>query len=222
MRSSSRRPCRSNRQSSTLVALAENNAKFVPRPSQVAPRGCGLPAETRTLSFRDQENCCKRRSNKRDLGDGAVLQRLHPSGVPDIAAAIDGGIGVQDLAPGACKRHLNAVVSVDLRREIDNNHTIVPFPGSFAQPRKDAAVGVVRHQPLETVAVAVAFVKCWQFSVDRIEIANERANAGVTRLLEEMPVQRMIVSPFMFLGKFVAHEQQLLAWVAEHESVKGP
>jgi len=27
-----------------LVALAENSAKFVPRPSQVAPSGCGAPA----------------------------------------------------------------------------------------------------------------------------------------------------------------------------------
>src|ERR1700741_284079 len=101
MRSSSRRPWRSNRQSSTLLALAENSAKFVPRPSQVAPRGCGLPAETRTLPFRDQENCGKRRSNKRDLGDGAVLQRFHPSGVPNIATAIDGGISIEDLAPDA-------------------------------------------------------------------------------------------------------------------------
>ena len=39
MRSISRWPPASNRQSSTLVALAENRAKFTPSPSHVAPSG---------------------------------------------------------------------------------------------------------------------------------------------------------------------------------------
>src|SRR5262245_17032551 len=44
MRSSSVRPASSNRQSSTLVALAENSEKFTPSPSHVAPRGLGEPS----------------------------------------------------------------------------------------------------------------------------------------------------------------------------------
>src|SRR5690554_6309993 len=44
---SSRLPWLSNRQSSTLVACAENSAKFTPRPSQVAPRGKGWPSAIR-------------------------------------------------------------------------------------------------------------------------------------------------------------------------------
>src|SRR5713226_8590961 len=119
MRSSSRRPLRSNRQSSTLPALAENSAKFVPRPSQVAPRGYGVPADSRTLPLRDEENGGKRRNNNGDLGDGALHQRLHRPGVPDVAAAVDGGVGVEDFAPDAVKRHLDAVVAPDLRGEID-------------------------------------------------------------------------------------------------------
>src|SRR5690554_1218649 len=47
MRSSSSRPVASNRHSSTLLALAENRAKFTPRPSQVAPSGNGSPSRTR-------------------------------------------------------------------------------------------------------------------------------------------------------------------------------
>src|SRR5690606_24441235 len=47
MRSSSRLPWLSNRQSSTLVACAENSAKFTPSPSQVAPRGKGWPSAIR-------------------------------------------------------------------------------------------------------------------------------------------------------------------------------
>src|ERR1700733_1755103 len=49
MRSSSVRPESSNRQSSTLVAFAENSAKLTPKPSQVAPRGLGEPSLIRDL-----------------------------------------------------------------------------------------------------------------------------------------------------------------------------
>src|SRR4051812_27738224 len=47
MRSSSFFPSSSNRHSSTFKAFAENKAKFTPRPSQVAPSGCGDPSRTR-------------------------------------------------------------------------------------------------------------------------------------------------------------------------------
>src|SRR5450755_833827 len=46
MRSTSRVPVESNRQSSTLVAWAEKSAKFVPRPSHLAPSGKGKPSQT--------------------------------------------------------------------------------------------------------------------------------------------------------------------------------
>src|SRR5436309_135217 len=97
MRSSSRRPCGSNRQSSTFRALAENSAKFVPRPSQVAPNGWGKPEEIR----------------------------------------------------------------------------------------------------------------------------EQRRHSGMQRLIQQMPVERMIVLPLAFLGEFVAHEEELLAGMAVHESVIG-
>src|SRR5439155_22952008 len=39
-------PCSSKRHTSTLLALAENNAKFTPSPSQEAPLGYGRPTRT--------------------------------------------------------------------------------------------------------------------------------------------------------------------------------
>src|SRR5580692_9325796 len=114
MRSSSRRPWLSNRQSSTFWALAENSAKLVPLPSQLAPRGWGAPAESLVLALRDEKKCGKRRNDKVDLGNAAFVQRPHRPGVPHIAAAISGRIGVEDFAPGAGKRDPDAVITVDL------------------------------------------------------------------------------------------------------------
>src|SRR5207248_8622953 len=99
MRSISRRPWLSNRQSSTFSAFAENSAKFVPRPSQVAPRGCGAPAEIRALEFGNEKNRSKRWNDKADLGHGSPLQRAHAAAVPQIGAAIEGRVGVEHLAP---------------------------------------------------------------------------------------------------------------------------
>src|SRR5689334_16752246 len=65
MRSTSRLPLPSNRQTSTLVACAENKQKFTPAPSQVAPRGNGVPSRTRLrTSSAIGRKYCKRRSTR--------------------------------------------------------------------------------------------------------------------------------------------------------------
>src|SRR4051794_39794222 len=99
MRSISRLPCGSNKHNSTFSALVEKMAKFVPRPSQVAPSLCGLPADSRALGLRDEEYCRKRGNDKADLWDWAVIQRFHASAVPHIAAAINRCICVEHLLP---------------------------------------------------------------------------------------------------------------------------
>src|SRR5438445_9984528 len=118
MRSRSRRPWLSNRHSSTFWALAENSAKFVPRPSHVAPKGWGAPAESRALALGNEKNCSKRWNDKAHLRYSPPLQRAHPTSVPHIGAAVDGCIRVEHLAPEPRKRHPDAVVAIDLRGEI--------------------------------------------------------------------------------------------------------
>src|ERR1700741_3550101 len=138
MRSTSRPPSWSNRQSSTFSALAEKSAKLVPRPSQVAPRGCGAPAESRRLELRDEKNGSQGRNNKTDLGNSPSAQRVDAATVPDIAAAIERGIGVEHLAPATRERHLDTIVAMDFRREIDHHQTALAYFPTFAQPREDA------------------------------------------------------------------------------------
>src|SRR5262252_6851100 len=101
MRSISRRPWLSNRQSSTFSALAENSAKLVPRPSHVAPSGSGRPADEAALVRGNQENRRERRDDKADLWNRVVVRRAHFSAVADVAAAVDRRIGVERLAPAS-------------------------------------------------------------------------------------------------------------------------
>src|SRR5262245_46840840 len=137
MRSVSRLPSRLNRHNSTLVALAENRAKFVPRPSQLAPSGCGEPAETWPLrdpmngtdGSKGWDNNAKLRAVTRHNGG-------YRPGVPDIASAVGPGIGIEDFAPLAGERHAYAVVVQHLRREVDHHHAAVARIMSLAQPGK--------------------------------------------------------------------------------------
>src|ERR1700733_14955664 len=60
-----------------------------------------------------------------------------------------------------------------------------------------------------------------RFAVEPVQIANQRLDARVTVLLKQMPIERMVVIPFPRLREFAAHEQKLLARMAEHEAVIG-
>src|SRR5215467_8495463 len=219
MRSISRRPWLSNKQSSAFSALAENSAKLVPRPSHLAPNGCGAPAEIRTLPLRNEKNCRKWRNNKVDLGNCALVQRRDRARVPDIAAAVQRGIAVEDLAPGPRKWHLNAVVAIDLGREVHHHQATLVRLASFAQPREHAAFGVMHDQPLEPGVLAVEFVQSRYRPVKTIEITDQSLHTRMLGALEKMPIKRMIMPPFVLLAELAAHEQELLAGVTEHEAV---
>src|SRR5215831_1756882 len=221
MRSCSRRPWLSNRHSSTFSALAENSAKLVPRPSQVAPSRCGVPVDTPLLALWNQENCRERREGKADLWHGVVVQRVHPTAVPDVAAAVDRSIGIENLAPAADERHLDPIVAPDLRREIHRHQAARPRLPALAHPHEHAVVDVLADQPFEAVRLAVELMQRRQRAIEAIEIADQRLNAGVSALRQQMPVERMTVAPFLLLRELVPHEVELLARMAEHEAVIG-
>src|SRR5262245_45107248 len=222
MRSISRLPSRSNRHSSTLVALAEKSAKFVPRPSQVAPSGLGDPAET--LPLFDLRN---EKDGSKGWDSNAKLRRLtrhnggYRPGVPDIAPAVDRGIGIEDLPPFARERHAHAVVAQHLRGEIHHHEAALARVIALSEPRKDAVVRIVGNQPFEAGGIAVELVQRGQTAVEAVEIAHEPLDPGVRRLVEQMPWQADVVIPFAVLSEFRAHEHQLLARVAVHEGVVG-
>src|SRR6266404_9197442 len=221
MRSISRRPWLSNKQSSTFSAFAENSAKLLPRPSHVAPNGCGAPAEIRTLPLRNKKNCRKGRNNKADLGNCAPVQRPHRARVPDIAAAVERGIAVEYLAPGPRKWNLDAVIAIDLGGEVHHHQATLVRLVSFPQPREHAAFGVVHDEPLKPGILAIAFVQSRYRPIKTIEIADQSLHARMTGMLEKVPIKRVVMAPFALLAELAAHEQQLLAGMAEHEAVIG-
>src|SRR5262245_50775310 len=183
MRSRSRRPWLSNRQSSTLLALAENSAKFVPRPSQVAPRGCGAPAASRALALGNEKNCSKRWDDKADLGDGSLRQRIHAPAVPHIVDTVAVWIGIEHLGPEGCEGRPDAVVAVDLRRELHHHQAAVVHIVALAQPGEYAPVAIVHDQPFESGRFAIKLMQRRNGAIKPVEVAHQRLDAGMLRLL---------------------------------------
>src|SRR5262249_42970348 len=118
MRSSSRRPWVSNRQSSIFSALAENSAKLVPHPSQLAPRRVGVPAERRIQSAFGYEEDRSQRRNGEIKFMAIALQCLDAAGVADVTAAVVGRIRIERFAPNAAEGHADAIIVIDIGREI--------------------------------------------------------------------------------------------------------
>ena len=49
---------------------------------------------------------------------------------------------------------------------------------------------------------------------------DQAPNTIVQRMLEQVPVDTLVVIPFFPLANFASHEQQLLAWMSVHPGVK--
>src|SRR3569833_4442306 len=179
MRSISRRPSRSKRQSSTFVALAENSAKLVPRPSQVAPSGCGAPAATRLLARGNEKERSKGWDDNVKLRAMACHNCGYATGVPDIAASISPGVGSEDFAPRAGDWHAHAVIVDALRGVIDDDDDALVRFLALAQPGECRVAGIVGHQPFEARCIAVERVECRRVAVKAVQVAHQPLHPGV-------------------------------------------
>ena len=157
---------------------------------------------------------------KIEFGHQAV-QRLDLADVADIAAAVMRGVRIENLAPFAGERHPDAVVVIYIRRKIHDHKAARAGVVALADPGEHVAAGIVGDDPFETGRIAIHLMQRRQGAVEPVEIADQRLDAGIFRLIEQMPVERAIMIPFALLAEFAAHEHQLLAGMAEHEAVIG-
>src|SRR5262249_56877735 len=121
-------------------------------------------------------------------GAGARVVRRDRPGIAEVAAAIDRGVAVEDLPPAAAPRHPDRVVVADLRSEIDDDDAGRALVARLALPGEHAAVGIVGDDPLESCGLAIELMERGHRAVESIEIAHQRLDAAVTRLVEQGPI----------------------------------
>src|ERR1044072_8136754 len=150
-------------QSSTLVAWAENTARLAPSPPHGAPRGWGEPLSRRSghaiLALRAQHHRGERRQGQQH-GLGLTVRRLIVGNgaavIAEVAAAIETGIAVGDLAPAAGSRHADAIALPRHRRHVaDDQDRGIAFP-SLAPEGEDRIGAIVADPPAEAFGLGGA------------------------------------------------------------------
>ena len=67
---------------------------------------------------------------------------------------------------------------------------------ALADPGENVAVGVLGDDPFEAGCLAIQLVQCGHAAIEPVEVADQRLHAGMLLVLEQMPVERMVVIPF--------------------------
>ena len=131
-------------------------------------------------------------------------------------ATIGYGIRIEDNLPLACARQRQFIILADDWRKIGDNGNRL-FTGSFAQPGKDGAFGVIDDKPFKTLRLTIARVKRGLGSVEAVQILDFRPNAAMRRVLKHIPIQLTFFAPLASLRELLPHEEELLARIGPHE-----
>ena len=143
----------------------------------------------------------------------AALVRAYLGLVEHAGAAVLGVVGVYELAQHARLGQSDGEAVVAHGREVQRADYV--GAARHAHEGHAAAVAVVDVQPLEAVPAVVYAPEAGRALVYAAEVADVAAHRVVHRVLEQVPVELLLVVPLYELRKLAAHEHQLLAGVGK-------
>ena len=150
-----------------------------------------------------------------------MAEGCHRSQVAYAGSAIHWRVRVQDFFPAAAVGQPDAIVAALFRREIRNDGDRLGPRAAPAHPGEYGVQVIVRDDPLKAFRFAIAGMKRGLLAVQLVQVADERLNAAVVGVFENLPVEGGVEVPFVPLAELLAHEQKLLAGIAPHEAVIG-
>ena len=145
---------------------------------------------------------------------------LHPAGVPHAAAAVGGGVAVEDLLPEAAAGHPHAVAPAGHRSEVRGAEDVLVVALSLAEPHQNALMPVGTIDPAEALRLEVQLVQGGVLLQRAVEVLHPALDAGEVRLVQQVPLNGRVVAPLQALAQLAAHEQQLLARMHPHITVE--
>ena len=157
-------------------------------------------------------------------GEGAphprLLFRRHRSAVSHVAPAVRGGVAVQRLNVPAGERDADAVRFPGHGGQVEDAHHAVLRVLPAAQQGDDGVVHVPEIDPLEPLGAEIHLVERRGLPVDAVQVPDELLHPPVAVPLQQVPLQRLIVVPFVPLSDLPAHEQELLPGMGIHVGIE--
>src|SRR5262249_28232617 len=137
-----------------------------------------------------------------------------PAQVADSAPAVDRRVAVEDLLPPPFAGHAERVAAPGHGSEVEDDEHLAAALAAAEGPQ-DPVLDVVAVDPLEPRGLAVELVEGPLLAVEPVEITDPLLDPGVGSPVRDVPVQASVVVPLALLAELPAHEQQLLAGLAE-------
>ena len=122
------------------------------------------------------------------------------------AATIQRSIAVQNFLPRTLTRDAYAIVLPENWREITNEKQLFIRISTAANEADDAPLGVFAIDPLEPRGIAIQFIQGTLAAIYRIEIPHPARQSRVKRILQQMPIEALVMIPLRPLPKVIAHE----------------
>ncbi len=147
--------------------------------------------------------------------------RFGPGGrVVDVGAAEGRVVAREQLGVGAGQRRAHLVVIPPHRIEVAD-HQDHPAPGVPPQKGDDRLLVVVRHDPLEALPAVIDLPEGALLFVEGVELADIPLQLAVLFVVEQHPVELVLLGPLAELAHLLAHKEQLFAGVGHHVAVEG-
>ena len=144
-----------------------------------------------------------------------ILGKYLPS-ISVIGAGVHVRVAVDHFAPAPAERHADFITLTRHRGEV-GHHQHWPAVLAPAQPGVDAVDRIVTDQPLEALGRVVLLMQGGFLAVQAVKVADQPLHAFVLSILQQVPIQLLVVVPLAPLAEFAAHEQQFFAGVHPHE-----
>src|SRR5437879_4815607 len=153
--------------------------------------------------IRLQEDRPQWRTRERDAVKMAMLsnrRRVDSAQVSLAAAAINRRVAVDELEPATRQWHADLIVVARHRREVEDRNDQLIVRAS-AHEADHALLGVGDVNPRETGWVEVKLVQRLLLAHDPVQVAGPSAQPVVHRLVQQVPVEALLVVPFAPLSK---------------------
>src|SRR6516164_3447406 len=145
--------------------------------------------------------------------------RVDTSIVAHIASAVDARVSVQNFLVPPFSRRSNSI-------EIPRNRSRIYHKQNgravfcLANKAEHAVVGVVEINPFETKIGVVILPESRLALIQVIQVLYQFSQTVMERILEQMPVEALIMVPFRPLAEFTSHEKELFARMRIHPAIE--
>ena len=125
--------------------------------------------------------------------------------VADVAASVDTGVGIQNFFVPTLTGRSNSIGVSGNRCGIDREENCrTGFP--LADEGENAVIGIVQVDPFES-GITIVVLREGRFApVEEIKMLDQPFQTFVQRVLEQVPIDTLIVIPFFPLTDITSHE----------------